>query len=79
MKSTCHGLQVSHDTRTISPALEASVVSASPAGGVHHHRDEAENENHHVVGHDGVSGRDAVSDCNCYCVGRNSGHHCGMI
>ena len=63
MRSTCHLLKVSHDTKIISPALEASMVSAyPPVGGVH---SGGENENHRVVGHDGALGRDVVSDCNC--------------
>ena len=41
------------------------MVSAyPPGGGVRVHPD-AENENHRVVGHDGVLGRAVVSDCNC--------------
>ena len=53
------------------------MVSASqPDDGVH---SDAENGNHHVAGHDGVLCRDVVSDCISQCLGRNSGHHCGMI
>ena len=53
------------------------MVSAyPPVGGV---QPGGENENHRVVGHDEALGRDVVSDCNCESLGRNSGHHCGMI
>ena len=78
MVSIYHLLKVSHDTMIIFLALEASVVLASPGGEDHQH--DAENENHRAVGHDGVLGRDVVSDCICYCcLGRNGGHHGEMI